>query len=291
MGSNSEPAGGPDWRALLAGSDAKAIEAFSRYKDPTEVGKAFLEQRSALSRRAEPLRITPESTPEQVSEYRKAMGVPDVAPDMPPDKAMEAYGIKAPDGYDLSEIERGMIGDFAKHAAGKHLPPAFVKEATDFFFQSQAATGQAINKINATKQKEWQGALRSEYGKDYDAYIAAADTFIKQQFRDDADGMKALLNAQMPDGGKLGDNAAFIKLMVEGAMKSGLTDRIEANAMESGGKSLMQQRQEIEALMFSDRAKYDLPATQQALDKVNSLLRARGEIDENGDIVRQRRSA
>lgn len=47
------PSDQQDWRARFAGDDAKALEALRRYKTEADFGKAFLEQRTALSKRAE----------------------------------------------------------------------------------------------------------------------------------------------------------------------------------------------------------------------------------------------
>lgn len=276
---------------MLAGEDTKALELVSRYKSPTEVAKALMEAQAKVRSRQEMPRLSDASTPEQIADYRKAMGIPDLAPDATIDKVMEAYGVMAPDGYAMSEVEKGAIADFAKHANGKHLPAAAVREATDFFLRSQAANVQALNKLDVTKQKEWQSALKDELGRDYDPMIAAADTFLKQHFGDRDGELSELVNARLPGGGRLGDNADFIRLVSDLALKNGFTDRIEANALESGGKSLMEQRAEIEKLMFTDSARYNSPDVQAKLDKINTGLLARGEINENGDLVKKRRSA
>lgn len=290
MGSNSEPAGGPDWRALMAGEDTKALEAISRYKSPTEFTKAFLEQRTALSKRAEPVKLADNATPEQIAEYRKGLGVPEVASDAPAEKVMEAYGIKAPEGYEMSEVEKGMLADYAKLAYSEGHSPREVKAATNFFFKQQQASMQALNKIDVTKQKEWTSALRDELGRDYEPMVAAADTFIKKHFEGRDEDLASVMNARLPSGGRLGDNADFIRLMSDLAVKNGFTDRIEANALESGGKSLEQQQLELEALRWTNKELYDSPKTQANLERIIDLRLTRGEIDESGNPIRKRRA-
>ena len=204
---------------------------------------------------------------------------------------MEAYKIKAPEGYEMSDFEKGMVGDFAKQAYAKGWSPAEVKGATDFFFQQQTAAQQARNVVAADKQKEWTAALKQEWGRDFDAQVSAAESWLKQQFGDDQDGYVALTRAELPNGGLLGDNPWFIKTIAKLAAGDGFTDQIEANAYESTGKSLEQQQREIEGLFTTDRARYDEPKTQAMLDKIISLRLSRGEIDESGNPVRKRRSA
>lgn len=274
----------------MAGDDAKALEALSRYQSPKDVGKAFIEQRAALSKRAEPLKLADNATPEQVAEYRKGLGVAEVAKDAAPEKFIEAYGIKMPEGYQMTEVERGMVGDYAKWAYDNGHSPREVRAATDFFFRQQAANTQALNKINVDKQREWASQLRGEFGKDHDAYLAAGETYLNSIFQNDADAKNAFLNARLPGGGLLGDNPVFVKMMTELAMKNGLTDRIEANALETGGKSLEQQQTELEGLRWSNKELYDSPKTQASLEKIISLRLSRGEIDESGNPIRKRRA-
>lgn len=290
MGGNSEPAGGPDWRALLAGEDAKALETISRYKTPGEFTKAFLEQRSALAKKSEPVKLADNATPEQIAEYRKGLGVPELAKDAPAEKVLEAYGIKIPDGYQASEVEKGMLGDYAKLAYEQGHSPREVKAATDFFFKQQAANAQAINAINVTKQKEWTGALKDELAKDYEPMIAAGETYLNQLFGDDQEAKNVMLNASLPGGGKLGDHPQFIKMAIDLALANGMTDKIETTALESGGQSLEQQQIALEALQWSNKELYNEPKTQQKLNKIIELRLNRGEIDRDGNAVRKRRA-
>lgn len=277
----------------MAGSDTKAVETLSRYQTPGDFLKSHNELRAKLSERQAPARLADNATPEQVAEYRKGLGLPDVAQDAQPDAYMQAYKIAAPEGYNLSAMEKGMVTDFAKEAYAKGWSPAEVKGATDFFFKQQAAQQQALNRVAVDFQKTEQGKLRDELGsKEYEAQVAAAESWLKAQFKDDDGAYKELLNAQLPNGGKLGDSAWFVKLIAQQAVGDGYTDRIEANAIESaGGKGLLAQRDEIEKLQYSDRARYNSPEVQAKLDKINAGLLARGEIDELGNPVRKRRTA
>ncbi len=291
--SGQPPAPSSDWRAAIAGQDTKAIEQLSRYKTPADFLNAHNELRGKLSERAAPARLADNATPEQVGEWRKGMGLPDVAKDAAPDAYMGAYKIEAPKGYELNAVEKGMLGDYAKLAYEQGHSPREVKAATDFFFQQQAASQQAVNRLAVDFQKKEQNGLRDELGSaEYEAQQAAGEAWLKEQFAADEQGMADLLNAQMPSGGKLGDSAWFFKLIAGQAMGAGYTDRIEGNALEAsgGGKGLIQQREEIEKLQFTDRERYNAADTQTRLDKINAALLARGDIDESGNVVRKRRA-
>lgn len=289
--SNPAPASnGADWRALIAGDDTKAITDLARYKSPNDFYKAHSELRSKLSQRPTIPTLAPDAAPEQIAEYRKAAGVPDVAPDAGPEAYMNAYGIKPPQGYEVSEYESGALQEFAKHAHASHLPPTAVKAATDYFFKAQAAAAQQMNKANAERAREWTSGLQQELGKDFQPMVASAEAYLDTMFDGDPDGRESLLNAQLPGGGMMKDHPGFIRMLIDGAMKSGMTDRIESASMESNGASLGAQQAEIEALLTKDSAKYNDPRTQDRLKKIIELRMKRGELDENGNEARRRRS-
>lgn len=284
--------GGQDWRAMMAGEDADAIKALSRFQKPTDLLKSYQEAQKALSKRAEPMRLTEQSTPEQVAEFRKAAGVPDIGKDASVDDVIKAYGISPPQGYEMNETNKGLVGDFVKEMNAAHLPPDVVKKATDFYFKQDAAIQQAVRKDNTDKMKSWQNELRDELGSsEYDAQQAAAKRWMVEQFGGDEDAMNNVLQAQLPGGGRLGDLPWMFKLIAGQAMGAGYTDRIEANALEAGGKTLLEQRGEIEAMQFKDPARYNSPEVQSRLDRINAGLLARGQINENGDVINKRRGA
>lgn len=271
---------------MVAGEDAKGIEELSRYKTPAEFLKSFREQRAALSKRAEAPKLADNATPEQVAEYRKAIGMPEVAADAKPDDIMKAFGIKAPEGYELNDIEKGMLGEWAKLSNGKHIPPGIAREAVDFLFKHNTAVQQAQRKADADIKKEWTTKIRDELGKDYEPLIASANDYLAKALPDDNE-RAAFVNARLPGGGLLGDHPLFVKMVSDLATQNGFTDRIETQSMESGGKSLQQQQQEIEALRMTNRELYNSPATQERLKKVISLRMGRKEIDEFGNERRR----
>lgn len=276
---------------MLAGEDAKALERLARFNTPTDVTKALIEAQTKLSQRAEPPKLPENATPQQIAEWRKGLGVPDLGADAKAEAFLQAYKIAAPQGYELSQVEGGMLEGLAKLAYEKGHSPREVKDITDFYFKSQAENKAALEKIDTTKQKEWVGQLREEWGRDFEAKVAAGEQFLNQRFAGDMDAKTQLLNAQLPGGGKLGDSPQFVKMIAELAMANGMTDRIEANSLESNGKSLAERQIELEKLARTNRALYNSPETQTALKKIYQLRQSRGELDEQGNEIRQGRRA
>ena len=181
-----------------------------------------------------------------------------------------------------------MLADFAQTMHGHRVRAGAVRQATDFFFRAQVANQQQLNVIDQSRQKDWIGELQTELGKDYKPMLAAGEAFLNKEFEDNPSGKAELLNARLPGGGRLGDNPWFIKRVIDAALNNGFADRIEANEMEGGGKSLEAQQQELEALWSSDRAKYDMASTQEKLNRIIQLRVSRGEIDANGKPIKRR---
>lgn len=287
MGGN----GGPDtseWRAMLAGDDTKALERLARYKSPAEVGKALIEAQTKLSQRVEAPRITEESTPEQIAEYRKAYDVPEVPQDAKDEAYAAAYGLKLPEGVDLPEP---LIGAFARQMNASHVPKSVVQKVVGEFAKIQLGLNQQIEKTAEVKGREWHNSLRDELGsREYEAQLSAANSLLDDMFRDNPDGKADLVLARLPGGGLLRDHPVFFKLLAEKAMGAGYTDRIVANSLESGGRTLAEQQSEIENLMFKDPARYNAPETQAKLASIVKSRMARGELDEHGNEARRRRA-
>lgn len=264
-----------DWRKAVAGSDEKVLSEVSRFKSLEDVGKELLRQKQELSKRAASGAFPEKGTPEQQAEWRKANGVPD-AP------TIEAYGVQVPEGYEISNVEKAALGALAERLHAKNVPAPIMAEITDTFFRAQAANQQMINELDNETDKSNLAQFNKEHGRDAENYLAAANALFEREIPDD-EARNMILNARLPGGGSLKSNAAFMNLMTGLALKSGFGDRIEAGALESGGKSLATQHNELQSLMHTNPTLYNDPKTQEQLKKLISLRLARGEIDDYGN--------
>lgn len=270
----------------MAGDDARTLERISRYSTPGDVAKALIEAQTKLSQRQEPLKLTEASTPEQITEYRRASDVPDVPREAKDEAYAEAYGLKLPDGVN---VPPALLGAFAKQMNAKHMPKAMVQSVIGEYAKIQAGIDQQVERVAMDKRAEWHGKLRDELGsREYDGRKKAASDYLQDQFAGRGQELQDLLGAQLPSGGYLGDHPWLFNLIAEKAIGAGFTDRIEANAIESTGKSLAARQSELEALRRTNRDLYNAPATQEALKKVIGLRLGRGEIDEMGNETRKR---
>ena len=279
-----------DWRAAIANGDDNVLTQLSRMniegadKDPVAAARHLaaevVRQRGELSGRAAASPSFPaEGTTEEQAAWREAH-------DVPAEGTFEAYNIKTPEGYEVSNVEKGLLDDFVQAMHEKNAPGEYVRSAVDEWFKINQAQQQDLNAANDAQHREWDQSVQQELGKDYDNTLAAANMYFEQRITDE--NVRAeILNAQLPGGGQLAKHPEFIKMAAELAMQNGLGDRIEANSIEAGGKTLQEQVNEIEGWQSSDPARYNLPATQQRLDKLIQLQLSRGEIDSMGNPIRK----
>src|SRR3990167_1654417 len=178
-----------DWRAGLTGDFAplaqeKTLEKYQG-KDWSEAGphlaKALVEATKLIGAKAPALVVPGEgATPEQVTAYRKATGVPD-----------------APDGYSISwpEFPPGEALDKAAQTAGltrrhqigapTHIAPAFETPGPPHLDVQALATlyGQHVNPLHHRYRREAEAAsqeLRRDWGATYDANLGRANRAIWQ---------------------------------------------------------------------------------------------------------------
>jgi hypothetical protein len=274
--------GEADWRKAFLDADPDLGKTLARFKGPEEFVKSYSELRAKLSAPREAPTLPEDATDEQIAEYREAMGVP-------AEGTREAYGVAAPEGYVMAEAEQAALDEFVKSMHGQHMPPAAVKAATDQFFRAQMDVQEALRTQDVERRKEWSAQLKSEFGKDTQAKLAAGSTIFDQMCDGDDRVKSEILQARLPSGGFIGDHPIFAKAMIDLAEAAGMTDRIEGDIYESGGKSLAEQQREIEALRGTDRKKYkEMSAPGGRLEKLIDLRIKRGEIDENGRELRKR---
>ena len=78
------------WRTMIAGENQDVLKELSRIKTAADLGKVLLEQKKALSKRAEAPKLPENASPKQVAEYRKLMGVPEVGEGAKPEDYAKA---------------------------------------------------------------------------------------------------------------------------------------------------------------------------------------------------------
>ena len=169
----TEPAAPPDWRATLPDA-VRDLPELTKYKTLEDFAKGHVEQSKLVGRKA----LTPpdkDSTPEQITAWRKALGIPDTP------EGYFAAGVKLPEIAADAAWDKATEKAFLDTMHRLHAPPAVVQAALSIYGTLEAQKQQtAVRETQAASQE-----LRRELGPQYDASLGRANRAI-QEFGGDA---------------------------------------------------------------------------------------------------------
>lgn len=194
-----------DWRDAMAGDDTKLRKQLDRFTTPGDLAKAFQETRQKVSEGVKPLERPGEGAEEAVvNAYREANGIPAEA---------KGYLDDLPDGLVIGEDDMPIAEDFLSKAHESHMSRADAHAALQWYYGVQEQMAQKSAEADAEYQRDAQQALIQKWGGDYKLNVDAARQFMDSG-PTDAEGRtmtELLLEARLPDGRKLQDNAAFMQ--------------------------------------------------------------------------------
>jgi hypothetical protein len=193
-----------DWRAKLAGDDAKLKTRLERFTEPGGVVKSWLSAEQKLSS-GEYKKVAPlaaDATPEQIAEYRKEHGVPEKP---------EAYLENLPNGLVIGESDKARATSLASELHKLHAPPALVHKMLEWNNADVQARADALSEQDETQRTATEDALRADWDKDYRPNINAVHTLLEAAL--DEKTHEALMNARAPDGSALMNNPAIVKAL------------------------------------------------------------------------------
>lgn len=216
-----EPDFPADWRDKMAKGDPELLKVLKKFASPGNVAKAFVDTKDKLSKGASALMTLPDdATDEQKAEWRKARDIPD---------NVDGYDV-ALKGIDWTDGDKQDIGSFAKEMHAINAPRSVVKQALQWYANTTIAKQQEVAAAAERNQKQTVTELKKEFGADYDRNISLMLSFGQEKLGEQ--GWTSLVNSRLADGTHLGDNPAFIKLIVDNALEYG-----DGLPIETGGAS------------------------------------------------------
>jgi hypothetical protein len=259
-----------DWRDAMSGGDDKVKNLLARYTSPDALAKAFKEQRDALAKKPaakEDAGDLPENaTPEQLSAWRKAKGVPEKPED---------YEFEVPEGKELADAEYEILMDFAKSMHESNMPADTVKKISSWFLEYEETVAQRNAEKAYQVRLDTEEKLRAEWAGDYRANVNLMSNVLQEHL-----GTKSseFLGQQLMDGSRIGDNETFIRLMAEVARKiGGSTADLYTSDVQTTGKGLEARKAELLA-MSTDPARekeYRSPKIQEEMKRIYDALARR----------------
>lgn len=230
-----------DWKTKMAGGDENLTKLINRYGSPAQVGAALMEARQTISKNPKSVTLGDNPTPEQLSEFRKANGVPETLD-----------GYKMPENILLDEADKPGVKAFLAKMHDAHAPQAFVEKAIAAHFEQvtaqkelQAADDLAFHQVSNT-------AIRQEWGANYTGNLNAIKGLLGQHPKEVSDN---LLGARLANGKRLSDDPGTLRALLTIAKDVNPAATLIPGGQESSN-GIQQRKAEIEKRMVEDRVGY-----------------------------------
>jgi len=167
----------------------KRPATLQRYQSPAAVLDALFAARQRIDSGELKSALPKDATPEQITEYRKANGIPDKP---------EGYLADLPKEIKIEDWNRDAVKAFTEAMHKVHASPEIVRAA--LAWQNANEDHQIDQRVAAdqTLQRETEDALRAEWGNEYRSNINHIHSFLDATAP--ADVRDRLLDARTADG-------------------------------------------------------------------------------------------
>lgn len=254
-----------DWKDKIAGGDDNLKKLVGRYGSPQNLAAALLEARQKISTMPKVVDLPENATPEQLSEYRKANGVPETVD-----------GYKLPENLLLDEADKPGVKNFLTKMHAQNVPQGFIEKAIAAHFEDVTAARELQVANDMAYKQVSDTALRKEWGPSYTANLNA----IKGMLALHPEEVTAnLLGARLADGKLLASDPATLRTLLTMAKDINPAASLIPGGQESGA-GIEQRIKDIETRMTKDRVGYFRDQTMQ--DEYGQLLTAREKLKAKG---------
>jgi hypothetical protein len=261
-GGAAEAGGAVDWRAQFIPEGApdadKLKSTLGKFKEPVELAKSYVALQAKLSQGG--VKVPGEkATPDEISAYRKAVGVPE---------AVDGYKLTRPQGIaEAKEAESAFLAQ--AHAAG--LSQKQVDAVLGYYWNAQAQGAEAQKLAQQEQQRvadETRAAtgraLEDMWGYAKDNNLGRINAFLSPHMA--GDGETNFLHLKLADGSFLGDNLPLVKAL-DAAARMALGDGKFAEN-DASDKAVSDELAQLEGLRKTDPAAYKKPETQARIMKL-----------------------
>lgn len=259
-GGAAEAGGAVDWRDQFipeGAADADKLKStLGKFKEPVELAKSYVALQAKLSQGG--VKVPGEkATPDEISAYRKAVGVPE---------AVDGYKLTRPQGIEeAKEAESAFLAQ--AHAAG--LSQAQVDAVLGYYWNAQTQGAEAQKLAQQEQQRvadETRAAtgraLEDMWGYAKDNNLGRINTFLAPHIPEGEN----FLHLKLADGSFLGDNLPLVKAL-DAAARMALGDG-KFSANDASDKAVSDELAQLEGLRKTDPKAYAKPETQNRIMKL-----------------------
>lgn len=245
-----QPAGAPaesfwkdDWREKYAGTDEKRLAELKRYASPKAALDGLFAAKQRISSGQLAPTLKPNATPEEISEYRQAHGIPEA-----PDK----YEIKLSGDRKIEEEDKSSLNKLLTRLHAVNAPPSVANAAVEAFYDIEEEILSEQNESDRQARSDVEDALRAEWGGDFRTNVTAVSGFLDTA----PEGVKDMLRtARTAEGITLLNDARVMSWLADLAHKFNPTASVVPGA-QNPAKAIQDERANIEALMKDSNSEY-----------------------------------
>lgn len=259
-----------DWRKTVSKDDAKVLARLDRYASPEAAMHALIAAQNKISSGELKPTLGKDAKPEEVAEYRKAMGIPESA---------DKYDL----GNDLAldDDDKATAAELLKAAHATNQTPEQVRATLKAIKALQQTSEETRFESDKKLIQQGEDTLRTEWGPEYRRNLNLIHGLLDGAA---SPGLKdAFFKSRLPDGTPIGSSPEMLKLMVSLALVQNPTGVVvpgsEANPMKGIGDEITA----IEKTMRENRSAYNKDEKMQ--ERYRQLLDAREKIKPRGQAA------
>jgi hypothetical protein len=236
-------ASAPDWRAQLAGDDARLRERLNRFATPADLARSYRSLELKLSSGQYRRDLPETATDEEKAAWRKEQGIPDKPDD---------YKAELPEGLVLGKDDQPVVDLFRQFAHERNYTPQQFNEALTWYYETQDALASQREDRDAAFRQQTEDALRAEYGADCRRNMNVLGT-VRDSMPEDL--AARLLAGRLADGTKIGNDPGFIKWMVSLGLELNPASTL-VPSVANAGQSIQAELDQIARLRVDNPEKY-----------------------------------
>jgi hypothetical protein len=235
-------------------ADEKVLARMQRYASPEAALQALVSAQNRISAGELKPVLGKNPTPEQISEYRTALGIPETA-----DKYDLGKDLPIPD------TEAPLMAKFFAAAHGTHQTPDMVKANVKAWRAIQTEAAEAQFTRDEETKAAGEDTLRAEWGPEFRRNINLVSGLL--------DGAGApgvinqLLESRLPNGTKFGNSPDVMKLLVGLALVQNPTGVVVPGGGGDPAGGIREELDKINTARNTDRGAYNKNATMQARER------------------------
>lgn len=258
---------GDDWRETYSAQDDKRLNVLKRYASPKDMLDAHfaLKQRVDSGELKSTKQLPPNANQQEIAAYRKENSIPENAGD---------YLTNLPNGLVIGEADKPTLTAFAEHMHKANAPPAVVHQAIGWYNAWQEQQAAEVAKADKETKAKTEDTLRADWGANYRANVQATNEFVASAFGDLG---KDIVQAVLPDGSRLGDNAQVVQALAKLALEMNPAATLVPNSGGTlGGTGVEARIGEIDKLMAKQGSEYwKGPNSEKIQKEYRDLITAR----------------